>query len=83
MTDPTLFPITTTLGSGTYRAKCGSLACTSTSSHETAARNLVKKHLGEGYTVRLDRRMKALAAKAGAGKGRKDWEWDVFAIVKG
>ncbi len=73
-------PITTRLSSGTYLAKCAGWTCSSTASHETAAGNLVRKYLGEGFVAVIDPALKALAAKAGVGKGRHDWEWEVFRI---
>lgn len=73
-------PITTRLSSGTYIAKCAGWTCTSTASHQTAASNLARKYIGDGFAAVHSPSLKAQAAKAGAGKNRHDWEWEVFRI---
>lgn len=75
-------PITTRLSSGTYIAKCAGWTCSSTSSHQTAASNLVRKYLGETYVAMPAPETKAAAKMAGAGKNRHDWEWEVFLIER-
>lgn len=74
-------PITTRLSSGTYIARAAGWSCSSTSSHQTAATNLVRKYLGGGYAAVKAPSLKAQAAQAMRGRrDLQDWEWEVFII---
>lgn len=74
-------PITTRLSSGTYIARAAGWSCSSTSSHQMAASNLVRKYLGDGFVAVKSPSLKAQAAQAMRGRrDLRDWEWEVFII---
>lgn len=68
--------ITTRLSSGTYIARCGTLKVSSTSSHETAALNLLNKYYGAGFVPVRSKRLEKLLRRTGV----QDWEFQVWTV---
>lgn len=70
--------ITTRLTSGTYIAKRGILKTSSTSSHLTAAQNLLTKFYGPGLVPVRSERLEAQLRRVGV----QDWEFQVWTVER-
>lgn len=70
--------ITTRLSSGTYIARCGTLRVSSTSSHLTAAQNLLTKFYGPGLVPVRSERLEKQLRRAGV----QDWEFQVWTVER-